>query len=563
VIEFLQVAAPPFAELLGDAAPYADLARWEAFALEAGIVKGAKEWRERLPRLDPNRGMNDAEGKYDAEDRQTFQAFVDFMERFLAASENFPRVNSWHAWAEYTLRLLQNYVAATAQTAEVEDALMRLGQLDLLGGTMAPISPEEWSRAVTAALTATTVSVGAFEKEGVCIADLLACRGVRFRAVIVPGLSEGSFPRTIRQDPLLLDTERQHLAEVVECDLPQRNRLREEERLLFTLATQGASERLVLTYPRLDHTDGQARTPSFYLLHLIEVFSGKTAFFPDLEEWAVHVPLVPFYTGPPDQAVDAIEFHLASIELARITGEPVPLGYLPASAPFFARAVSAARQRWDTAVLTAFDGMLEDASVRARLLDYLFPRGLLLSASALETYARCPFRYFLGAVLGLVQREDPEQVLTLQPRERGALVHDILHDFFVRLRQMGRLPIAGQDRTLMASLIKQVTEAHCEVFAPRQPDSRSSGNSNKSVCLSNSLCYWSANMREGGSFCQRLLRLISARTPLRNPILSFPQCLYSLPWITGSPCTCAGGLIALTCPLMLDTHACSITRPGN
>lgn len=465
VIEFLQVAAPPFAELLGDAASYADLARWEAFALEAGVVKGAKEWRERLPRLDTNRDVSDTEGKYGAEDRQTLQAFVDFMQGFLAASEDFPQVNSWRAWAEYTLRLLRSYISATAQTAEVEDALMGLGQLDLLGGTIASISLAEWSRAVTAALTAATVSVGAFEKEGVCVADLLACRGVRFRAVIVPGLSEGSFPRTVRQDPLLLDTERQHLAEVVERDLPQRSRLHEEERLLFTLATQGAIERLILTYPRLDHTDGQAQTPSFYLLPLIEVFSGKTAFFSDLEEWAVHVPLVPFYTGPPDQAVDAIEFHLASVELARITGEPAPLGYLPASDLFFARAFSAARQRWDTALLTAFDGMLEDESVRARLLDYLFPRGLLLSASALETYARCPFRYFLATGLGLVPREDPEEVLTLQPRERGALLHDILHDFFIRLRQTSRLPIVGQDRTLLESLLKQVAEEHCEVFA--------------------------------------------------------------------------------------------------
>jgi ATP-dependent helicase/DNAse subunit B len=464
VIEFLQVAAPPFAELLGDAAPHADLARWEAFAFEAGVVKGAKEWRERLPRLDTNQNASDAEGKYGAEDRQTLQTFVDFMQGFLAASEDCPPVNSWHAWAEYTLRLLRSYIAVTAQTAEVEDTLVRLGQLDSLGETIAPISFAEWSKAVTAALTATTVSVGAFEKEGVCLADLLACRGVRFRAVIVPGLSEGSFPKIARQDPLLLDTERQHIAEVVERDLPQRSRLHEEERLLFTLATQSAIERLILTYPRLDHSDGQAQTPSFYLLHLIEVFSGKTAFFSDLEEWAVPVPLVPFYAGPPDQAVDALEFHLASVELARMTGEPAPLGYLPASDPFFTRAFSAAPCRWDMSVFTSFDGVLEDESVRRRLLAYLFPHGLLLSASALETYARCPFRYFLSAGLGLVPREDPEEVLTLQPRERGALLHDILHDFFVRLRQTGRLPIAGQDRTLLESLLKQVAEEHCEAF---------------------------------------------------------------------------------------------------
>jgi hypothetical protein len=54
-------------------------------------------------------------------------------------------------------------------------------------------------------------------------------------AFIVPGLVEENFPKAIRQDPLLLDTERQYLAEVLGCDLSQRRRLSEAERLLFAL----------------------------------------------------------------------------------------------------------------------------------------------------------------------------------------------------------------------------------------------------------------------------------------------------------------------------------------
>src|SRR5712691_6307708 len=158
----------------------------------------------------------------------------------------------------------------------------------------------------------------------------------------------------------------------------------------------------------------------------------------------VRAPLAPLYAGPPSKAMDTLEFHLASVDQALAEGDPAPLGYLPVVAPFFSCALHAAHQRWDTPRLTAFDGMIEDESVRAVLHRHLFPAAMVLSTSALETYARCPFRYFLSAVLGLTPQEDPERVLTLQPHDRGALLHDILYDFFTRLRAAGRLPLATQ-----------------------------------------------------------------------------------------------------------------------
>jgi hypothetical protein len=179
----------------------------------------------------------------------------------------------------------------------------------------------------------------------------------------------------------------------------------------------------------------------------------------------VRVPLAPVSGGSPSRAIDAVEFHLASVEQALVTGDPTSLGYLPTTAPFFTRALHAAHQRWDVPWLTAFDGMIENESAQAVLHRHLFPAGVILSASALESYARCPFRYFLSAALGLTQQEDPEQVLTLHPRDRGALLHDILQDFFSRLRQTDRVPIAAQDQVVLRALLRQVAEEHCQTFA--------------------------------------------------------------------------------------------------
>lgn len=458
VMEFLGVANPPFATLLGGLAEYARLARWEALSLEAGVVRGVSEWRDRLAWLEAEKQADRGSG---TEDRQEVRAFLVFMREFLTASESMPRTNSWRGWVDQILRLLRAYISPTAYTDRVEDVLRQLAALDVLG---APVSLSEWIKGMTAALT-TTGTVRTPDTRGVFIGDLFAARGVRFRAVIMPGLVEGRFPQLVRQDPLLLDEERQYLGEVLGCDLPQRRRLSDAERLLFTLATQSAAQWLVFTYPRSDHTRGHTQVPSFYLLRVIEALSGEPASFADLDAREGSVPLAPFYAGPPYDAIDTIEFHLGSVEQALATRDPASLGYLPIVAPFFSRCLYAAHQRWDTMSFTAFDGIIEDEQARVRLRQHLFPTGLLLSASALETYARCPFRYFLSAVLGLMPQEEPERVLTVQPRDRGALLHGILHDFFVRLRQAGQLPLSTQDKAALLRTLAHVAEEHFHTFA--------------------------------------------------------------------------------------------------
>src|SRR5262249_26294197 len=119
VLEFLGVAAPPFTALLGELGEYARPAQWEAYSLEAGIVRGAKECHERLSRLVTDREQNLPDGEK-AEDVYVLRSFAEFMQGFLAAGENLPRLDNWQGWAEQTLRLLRAYVTPTVYTAEVE-----------------------------------------------------------------------------------------------------------------------------------------------------------------------------------------------------------------------------------------------------------------------------------------------------------------------------------------------------------------------------------------------------------------------------------------------------------
>ncbi len=468
VMEFLAVAHPPWPQLLGEAAS-APRDRWDVFSCEAGVVRGLTEWRERLPRLlHTLMPVDDDEGNATkSDDRRALQAFVMFMQDFLAACEQVPLHNTLQGWSEQTLRLFRTYVSPTPQTAEIEAELVRVGHLDLPDES---ISAQEWCRVVAMLLTFTRSSPlangqgNARSMEGVWISDLRTAYGVPFRAVIIPGLVEGGFPQTARQDPVLLDAERQHLSESLLRQLPLRGRQDEEERLLLLFTLQSAEERVILTYPRLYHDSGRTALPSGYLLRIIETLGGRPASMADLEQWSVHVPSSPLDIGHPDTALDAIEFHLASAKQALATGKTTPLGYLAAASPFLARALHAAQQRWETPTVTPFDGMITDDTVKAQLWQRLLPPQATLSVHALETYARCPFRYFLQTVLDLTPREEPEQCTALSPRDRGALLHHILYDFFGRLRAAGQLPIATQDHAALTRLLLQVAAIHLSAF---------------------------------------------------------------------------------------------------
>ncbi len=462
MLEFIRGVDPPFSALLGELADAARPTQWEILSIQAGVVKGASAWRERLQRLLLDQRQAQDEEIDTAIDQRVLQAFFSFVGGFIAASETRPRTQSWQEWSAFVIRLLRLYITPTEYTERLEEALLNLSELDLVDNS---VSFEGWVKGAIEALQTDAAPVGALDREGVVVADLLAARGLQFRVVIIPGLVDGTFPRLIRQDPLLLDQERQYVSEVLSRELRPRRGLHEAEQLLFVLAVQSASEQVVLSYPRSGQNGETATTPSFYLLRALEALTGAVATFADLREWEHRVSLLPVSLGPPSDAIDLIEYHLLSAEHARASGSPAPLGYLPTMSPFAPAAFQALRQRRQSEHLTPFDGMIDSSMVRMQVQRHLFPAGLRLSASALETYARCPFRYFLTAVLGLPQWEEPEQVLALQPRDRGALLHDILQDFFTRAREIGWLPLAGKDKAVLRQLLQQIAHKHFHEFA--------------------------------------------------------------------------------------------------
>jgi hypothetical protein len=96
-------------------------------------------------------------------------------------------------------------------------------------------------------------------------------RGRSFAVVFVPGLAERMFPQKPREDALMLDDLRRE----VDRSLPTQHQRLHAERQLLQIATGAASERLYVSYPRIELSESRARVPSFYALDVMRAATGR------------------------------------------------------------------------------------------------------------------------------------------------------------------------------------------------------------------------------------------------------------------------------------------------
>lgn len=463
VMEFITYAPVAFDLLLGREAAHANPALWDLFSIEAGIVGGVDEWQVRLKRLEHHRQWEEKERERLGDDGRIappvacLESFLTFLSLFFEALRQVPSRGRWTDFARSFSSLIRQLLLSSPDTQRVAEELERLSKLDLLG---VEVTLDRFARAAEVALTSARESGDGFGKGGVFIGDIMSARGLTFRAVVVPGMVEKFFPRSWRQDPILLDHERQYLSEGLNKELGQKNRQYDEEKLLFTLTLMAAKERVLLTFPSVEPLTGRERVPSFFLLRVMEAATGQLANFTDFEAWKLmrRIPLSRLFPAEPRASLDLLEYDLVQAERLLKGEKDAPLAYLAPISPFFERALKAEQQRWGETRFTEFDGLLEGRAARVALMRSYGGKDRLFSPTRLETYARCPYRFFIEAVLRLSSLDEPDAFAGLSPMDRGYLVHRILFLFLDRLKGENRLPVKNQDLIHLGSILNEVAD---------------------------------------------------------------------------------------------------------
>jgi len=442
----------------------APVARWDVISRRAGVVRGRRQWDERLARHRAAEAARVAEAE--GEDQQErgarrlrdvdgLAAFVaDLDERLIAR----PDRARWSVHLRWLRGLFTTYLDEPEPLLEV---LEEVEALDEAAGEL----PFDRFRAVAADTLAGLRSAdvldsrpGAFARRGVAVLDASSARGLRFRAVALVGVSDRSFPATPRQDPLLLDEERRRLNGRHGWELPLRAGGPDREPLSFGLAVAAAEESLQLSYARSDGDAGRPQYPSAFFREAAAALTGAPVAVEDVPgldpRLYEHLPAGRLGAGDPAAALTPIEYDRTLLE----TDATVGAALLRAREPSVARALDARAARFESPRFTAFDGVLgpdlrEALGARAGLDGSLSP-------TALESYATCPYQYFLSRVIGLDEQEEPEDIDRLEPRERGTLIHSALERFLAEIGDDD--PPRDERREPHLALLERIALEECD-----------------------------------------------------------------------------------------------------
>lgn len=247
---------------------------------------------------------------------------------------------------------------------------------------------------------------------GVLVTSLEETRGIDFDLMFIAGLVDGEFPISYQPEVFLSQArqqanERYHLT---------------ENRYLFYQGIRNFSKYLFVSYPIRDG-DFELVPSTFVdaLLQLVDVEDARGTYGerfqhsllskPELLEAASTDPTVSSRSLP-----DEVQNELRFVALAQ----------------------NVERSRSIDHALPEYEGLIGgELSDEARKALAGF-RDRTFSVSQLETYGKCPFKFFAERVLRLNVVEEPEEGLS--PLEKGLVLHKSLFDFYRDRRERG-LPL--------------------------------------------------------------------------------------------------------------------------
>ncbi len=441
---------------------------WEDVLVDAAVIGGVERWERRLKGLEAELQLQLSEVD---ENSAANARLIGQIER-LGNLQQFaiPVIRRLHAlpdsaiWGEWLQALSGLARAALRRPESVLSILSELQSMEEVG----PVVLDEVIEVLSARLRFLRREPSPRRYGSVYIASIDEARGRSFDVVFLPGLAEGLFPRKMMEDPLLLDIYRQ-------APLMLQDDRVVRERMLLRRAVAVASRRLIFSYPRMDVAQSRPRVPSLYALEILRAAMGRLPELRDFEKRAAEGAQARLdWPAPRDHkdAIDDAEYDLVSLDRALRNKERGRVRYLVEVNAALARSLRGRAWRW-TSKWSYADGLVDlDDATRAALAKHgLTERSY--SASSLQQFALCPYRFLLHAVHQLRPREAPVALEQMDPLTRGGLFHAMQRDLFMELQAMDLLPVnrerLGRVRDIADRTLDLVAADYAEKLAPAIP----------------------------------------------------------------------------------------------
>lgn len=454
-------------------------ARWDAISRTAGVTSSVEDsWVPRLDRYANNivrhaeRSVQREEGRAnEVEAARSDAEYAVWLREFVVALAKRTPTESedtWSGFGKWLRSMVDEYLLtsvddlANPQSKRLGTLIGRLESLETEGTVptfehCAGVLREQLSRR-----SAGLRSLGL----GVYVGPIWTAAGCPFDTVFVVGMTESRYPSPGLTNPLLPDP----MKKAVDPDgsyLATVERRVEESHQAFVSVIESADQ-VFMYWPSGVPGESREFGPARWFLSAVREVSGQ----PLLPAGDLLNGDIPGLTirrrsdalpVSPDEAGDSHEYDVIGARNWRVDGNA------PESFPLAAEVTSIGESvKFETAQessdWTEYDGRVDLATA-------VGPRGAegtetVGSATAFETYAACPYRYFLSRRLHIEPTESPEPEVALDALTFGTLIHDVLEKF--ALRRMGSDPreISVTDQE---NWLRSATEDHVEKLKEDTP----------------------------------------------------------------------------------------------
>ncbi len=297
------------------------------------------------------------------------------------------------------------------------------------------------------------------KEETVKITRLSELRSLEFNTVFLCDFVEGSFPENYRPDPLL----------------PNHPYRTEEEQLynnrfMFYGVLKSFRERLYLLTPKREREAELIPSP----------FLGQLKAIAAVEEMEVPNPSQRSVTGFLSRYGD----HVWTTPTPSNEEFPPEIAEMR---PLINHVVNVEKSREETHDHLAYEGVLTTRTLSTASQKRLENRRQrIYSVTELETYAKCPFQYFVDNVLKFSIKED-ETEDELSGLEKGSLLHDVLFEFYNNRRDQNRSLIGQCDE-------EAFKDAETQLNALLNRKAKEQRNSRKEKLISENNLFWETDI---------------------------------------------------------------------
>ena len=437
--------------------------RWDAISRRAGVIRGVDQWRTRLNAYADWKQESvsgdleelthgQIEGR--ASDAAVARAALRFVEQ-LASDIALDRPDgTWGNFCDWGERLLRRYLRrrpfkispdsdgrsrriAEEEMNAREKILRALAELKTADRFENKTTLTEFRQAVEESLQATVGHLGVTGR-GVFVSNLSAAAGIDFDAIWIVGMIEGAVPPRLHDDPLMPESFWQEAGG--QSRFAERTA---KERYDFLSAVSASGSRY-MSFPVADPESRRRAFPSRWLLEQAEELAGRVVYADDLpklreQPWLTVASSLESSIATLETPADHHDYNLQRLLVWR--GEGTDLSDHPLAQKGPLSGSVRLNQGRASGNLTEFDGNLSEAYGSGSFAPdaFLAP----VSATSLERWAVCPFRYFLSNVLRLSALDDPEETKTISALDSGQLVHKILEQFITASQGTGQMPGSG------------------------------------------------------------------------------------------------------------------------